>query len=82
MQPCDITDQLTQLHDSSLKELFETINSHKSALHDLVQQAHEELTALVGGAPAQQHEQVSSTHRHLLCAATGYCQDVRHCHCR
>lgn len=49
-----ITDQLTQLHDISLKELFETINSHKSALHDLVEQARAELTALVGGPQSQQ----------------------------
>lgn len=59
----DITDRLTQLHDSSLKELFEAINGHKAALHDLVQHAHAELSALVGRAEAQpvMHLQLLST---------------------
>ena len=53
MQPSDVSAGLTQLHDSTLKELFETIDCHKSALHDLVQQAQAELIALVG-SPEQQ----------------------------
>jgi hypothetical protein len=60
MEPKTITEQLTQLHDSSLKELFETIDGHKAALHELVQQAHAELTALVGGGPQAEAPQVGA----------------------
>lgn len=62
----DITDRLTQLHDSSLKELFEAINGHKAALHDLVQHAHAELSALVGRAEAAEAQPVM----HLLLPST------------
>lgn len=59
----DITDRLTQLHDSSLKDLFETINGHKSALHDLVQQARAELTALsAAGRGPPDTQQVCATY--------------------
>lgn len=59
MGPSEITEQLTALHESSLVELFESINGHKAALHELVQQAHAELTALVsGGAASTGAEQV------------------------
>lgn len=58
LQPLDIADQLTQLHDNSLRELFDVIDNHKSALHDLVQQAQAELTALVGAPAATSSQQV------------------------
>lgn len=70
----DITDRLTELHDSSLKELFETIDSHKLALHDLVQQAQVELTALVGSRAAD-NPQVRGHHKWI---SLPFVVDTRH----
>jgi hypothetical protein len=61
MEPRTITEQLTQLHDSSLKELFDAIDGHKAALHELVQQTHAELTALVGGGLQAEPPQVRAS---------------------
>lgn len=82
----EITARLTQLHDTSLRELFEAINGHNTALHGLVQQAHAELSALVGrAAPPPDSNQVRSeqdpcnpAHAHF----TAPNLTLYHCYCR
>eukprot|EP00775_Hariotina_reticulata_P010316 gene10316-10474_t len=46
MTLAEATKRLVELHDTTLRHLHDTIREHKCALHGLIEQAQEELTAL------------------------------------
>lgn len=58
----EIGQHLSQLHQQSLHELYDAIRGHKDYLHGLVQQAQEDVAAVV--ASSRQQTEV----RHILTA--------------